>query len=95
MKMKRRGFAAAVAAGRSAEAAAAGRALTPHVNRCLAGLRNWFGLPGAAVRILGADRPALKLGRFGHLLHLRYVRSLELREKGPGCDAPRTKGKDR
>jgi hypothetical protein len=72
--------------------------LTPHVNRYLEGLRSWFGLPDAAVRLLDADRAAMKLGRFEYLLHLLYLRSLELREKGPGFDAPRaekTKGSGR
>jgi hypothetical protein len=80
------------------EAATAGRDLTPHVNRYLEGLRSWFGLPDAAVRLLDADRAAMKLGRFEYLLHLLYLRSLELREKGPGFDAPRaekTKGSGR
>ena len=78
-----------------AEAAASGRDLTPHVNRYLEGLRSWFGLPEAAVRLLDADRAAMKLGRFEYLLHLLYLRSLELREKGAGFEAPKTKGKDR
>ncbi len=39
---------------------------------------------------LEADREALGLGRYEYLLHLLYQRSLELREKGPGFDAPRT-----
>lgn len=77
------------------EADAGGRDLTAYVSRHLAGLRNWFGLPEAAVRTLEADRAALKLDRFDYLLHLVYLRSLEVREKGPGFDAPRSRGKDR
>ncbi len=77
------------------EADAGGRDLTAFVSRHLAGLRNWFGLPEAAIRVLEADRAALKLDRFDYLLHLVYLRSLEVRQKGPGFDAPRSRGKDR
>jgi hypothetical protein len=70
------------------EADAAGRDLTAFVNRHLDGLRTWFGLPEAASILLEADREALKMGRYEYLLHLLFQRSLELREKGPGFDAP-------
>ena len=70
------------------EADLAGRDLTAFVNRHLDGLRTWFGLPEAASILLEADREALRMGRYEYLLHLLFQRSLELREKGPGFDAP-------
>ena len=70
------------------EADRAGRDLTAFVNRHLDGLRTWFGLPEAASILLEADREALRMGRYEYLLHLLFQRSLELREKGPGFDAP-------
>ncbi len=76
------------------EAARSGIDLTAHVTRMLDGVRTWFGLPAAATTLLEADREALGLQRHEYLLHLLYQRSLELREKGPGFDAPST-GKDR
>jgi hypothetical protein len=70
------------------EASRGGRDLTSHVNRVLEGVRTWFGLPNAATTLLEADREALGLERYEYLLHLLYQRSLELREKPPGFDAP-------
>jgi hypothetical protein len=71
------------------EAEARGSDLTGHVLRYLDGIRTWFALPEAATSLLEADRAALKMGRYEYLLHLLFQRSLELREKGPGFDAPR------
>jgi hypothetical protein len=51
-----------------------------------------FGLPHAATALLEDDREALGLGRPEYLLHLLYARSIELREKRPGFDAPSTGG---
>lgn len=70
------------------EAAARGLDLTAHVNRMLEGVRTWFGLPHAATALLEADRDALGLDRYDYLLHVLFQRSLELREKGAGFDAP-------
>jgi hypothetical protein len=70
------------------EATRGGRDFTAHVVRHLDGLRTWFGLPAAAIAILEADREALRMGRYEYLLHLLFLRSLELREKGPGFDGP-------
>ncbi len=70
------------------EADRSGRDLTAFVNRHLDGLRTWFGLPEAASTLLEADREALKMGRYEYLLHILFERSLDLREKGPGFDAP-------
>jgi hypothetical protein len=70
------------------DAARTGRDLTAYVNRMLDGLRTYFGLPLAATQLLEADREALKMQRYEYLLHLLFQRSLELREKGPGFDAP-------
>ncbi|HET9594417.1 MAG TPA: hypothetical protein VFP65_02495 [Anaeromyxobacteraceae bacterium] len=72
------------------EATQRGADLTSHVNRLLEGVRTWFGLPHAATALLEADREALGLQRYEYLLHLLYQRSLELREKPPGFDAPGT-----
>jgi len=77
------------------EADQAGRDLTAFVNRHLDGLRTWFGLPEAASRLLEADRMALQMGRYEYLLHLLFQRSLELRDKGPGFDAPGTSERKR
>ncbi len=72
------------------EAALKGLDLTAYVNRMLDGLRTWFGLPDAAAHLLDEDRIASGMGRYEYLLHVLYARSLELREKGPGFDAPGT-----
>jgi hypothetical protein len=70
------------------EANRGGRDLTGHVVRWLEGVRMWFGLPMAATALLEADREALGLERFEYVLHVLFQRSLELREKSPGFDAP-------
>ena len=70
------------------EASQRGVDLTGHVVRLLDGIRTWFGLPAAAAALLEADREAMGLGRYEYLLHLVYQRGLELREKGPGFEAP-------
>jgi hypothetical protein len=70
------------------EAAAKGLDLTAYVIRMLDGVRTWFGLPEAATHLLEADREALKMGRYEYILHVLFQRSLELREKGAGFDAP-------
>jgi hypothetical protein len=73
-----------------AEATRNGRDLTGHVVRWLDGIRTDFGLPRAATALLEADREALGMGRYEYLLHALYQRSLVLRDKGPGFDAPRS-----
>jgi hypothetical protein len=70
------------------DAAGTGRDLTAYVNRMLDGLRTYFGLPLAATDLLEADREALKMQRYEYLQHLLFQRSLDLRQKGPGFDAP-------
>jgi hypothetical protein len=77
------------------EASAKGLDLTAYVNRMLEGLRTWFGLPDAASHLLEADRKALNMGRYEHILHILFQRSLELREKSPGFDAPGAEKKKR
>ncbi len=62
--------------------------LTAYVSRHLEGLRTWFGLPAAATALLEEDRQALRMERYEYILHLLFQRALELREKGPGFDAP-------
>jgi len=62
--------------------------LTAYVARHLEGLRTWFGLPAAATALLEEDRKALGMERYEYLLHLLFQRTLELRERGPGFDAP-------
>jgi hypothetical protein len=76
-----------------AEADRRGMDLTAHVNRMLDGIRTWFGLPHAATALLEADREALGLDRYEYLLHVLFQRSLELREKGAGFDAPKARPK--
>jgi hypothetical protein len=72
------------------EAGRAGRDMTAHVVRWLEGIRAYFGLPEAATALLEADRRALGMERFEYLLHALYQRSLALREKGAGFDAPQS-----
>ncbi len=74
------------------EASARGLDLTAHVNRLLDGVRTWCALPVAATALLEADRKALGLGRYEYLQHLLFQRSLELRDKEPGFDAPNPGG---
>jgi hypothetical protein len=75
-----------------AEAARGTRDLTAHVVRWLEGMRSYFGLPEAATALLEADRKRLGMERFEYLLHALYQRSLELRERGVGFDAPVARG---
>lgn len=77
------------------EASGKGLDLTAYVNRMLEGVRTWFGLPDAASHLLEADRVALNMGRYEYILHVLFQRSLELREKGPGFDAPGAEKKKR
>jgi len=70
------------------EASRSRRDLTGHVIRWLEGLRTYFGLPEAATALLEADRRQLGMERYEYLLHLLYQRSLVLRERGSGFDAP-------
>jgi hypothetical protein len=77
------------------EASAKGLDLTAYVNRMLEGVRTWFGLPDAASHLLEADREALNMGRYEYILHVLFQRSLELREKGAGFDAPGAERKKR
>jgi hypothetical protein len=71
------------------EASRSRRDLTAHVLRCLDGVRTYFGLPEAATALLESDRKALGMERYEYLLHVLYQRGVQLREKGPGFDAPR------
>jgi len=75
-----------------AEAARGGRDLTRHVVRWLEGQRSYFGLPGAATALLEADRRALKMEQFEYMLHVLFQRSLDVRTKGAGFDAPKDAG---
>ncbi|HTT71497.1 MAG TPA: hypothetical protein VMG32_09765 [Anaeromyxobacteraceae bacterium] len=72
------------------EAARGSRDLTAQVFHWLDGIRCYFGLPEAATSLLERDRQLLGMERFEYLLHTLYHRSLQLREQGPGFDAPRT-----
>ena len=71
-----------------AEAARKGLDLTALVVRLLHGYVTDFGLPRAATTQLAADREALGMDRLEYLVHLLYQRGLDVREKGPGFDAP-------
>ena len=70
------------------EAGRGRRDLTGHVIRWLEGVRTYFGLPEAATALLESDRRRLGMERYEYLLHALYERSLALREKGAGFDAP-------
>jgi hypothetical protein len=74
-----------------AEAARKGLDMTALVIRLLHGYLTDFGLPPAATHQLDADREALGMDRLGYMVHLLYQRGLEVREKGPGFDAPSKK----
>ena len=74
-----------------AEATRRGVDLTAYVTRVVEGLRNHYGLPAPAARLLDEDREALGVDRVDYLLHLLYERSIAVREKGPGFDAKRAK----
>jgi hypothetical protein len=78
-----------------AEAARKGLDMTALVVRLLHGYLTDFGLPTAATHQLDADREALGMDRLGYLVHLLYQRGLEVREKGPGFDAPKKERKGR
>jgi hypothetical protein len=71
------------------EANRKGLDLTALVVRLLHGYLTHFGLPEAATTLLEADREALRMDREAYVLHLLFQRALELREKGPGFDAPK------
>ena len=73
------------------EAARSGQDLTGHVVHCLEGMRTHFGLPEAATALLEADRSSLGMERYEYMLHALHERSLALREKGIGFDAPSSK----
>jgi hypothetical protein len=70
---------------------ATGRDLTAFVNRHLDGLRTWFGLPESASELLEEDRKLLKMHHYEYILHMAFQRALQLREQGPGFDAPKKK----
>ncbi len=74
------------------EAARRGVDLTAFVTKVLDSQRTYYGLPGPAVQLLDADREALGLDRAEYVLHLLYERSIAIRDKGPGFDAPKKKG---
>jgi hypothetical protein len=59
------------------------------ITRVLEGLRNFYGFPLPAAHILEEDRKALGVDRADYLHHLLYGRSIAVREKGSGFDAPR------
>jgi hypothetical protein len=71
-----------------AEAARRGLDMTALVIRLLHGYMTDFGLPPAATHQLDADREALGMDRMRYLVQLLYQRGLEVRDKGPGFDAP-------
>ncbi|MCM2333336.1 MAG: hypothetical protein NDI82_05250 [Anaeromyxobacteraceae bacterium] len=71
-----------------AESARCGLDTTAFVTRVLDGYRTDYGLPSAARAMLEEDRYALALERGEYLLHALYQRQLEVRDKGPGFDAP-------
>ena len=77
------------------EASRKGLDLTALVVRVLHGYLTYFGLPYAASAQLEADRKALGLDMDHYVTHLLYQRSFDVREKGPGFDAPEKEKKGR
>lgn len=77
------------------EASRKGLDLTALVIRLLHGYLTDFGLPYAATAQLDADRDALGLDRDQYVAHLLFERSLTVREKGAGFDAPEKERKGR
>jgi len=75
-----------------AEANRKGLDLTALILKLTSGYLTDFGLPQAATTLLDEDRAALGMDRDVYLLHLLFQRSLEVRDQGPGFDAPK-KGK--
>ena len=75
-----------------AEANRKGLDLTALILKLTSGYLTDFGLPQAATALLDEDRAALGMDRDVYLLHLLFQRSLEVRDQGPGFDAPK-KGK--
>jgi len=75
-----------------AEARRKGLDLTALVVRLLHGYLTYFGLPQAATVHLEADREALGMDKGEYVVHLLFQRSQDVRQKGPGFDAP---GKER
>ena len=70
------------------EAERRGLDLTGLVVRTLQGHMSWFGLPAAATAYLDADRDALGMDRTEYVVHALFHRSLTIRERGAGFDAP-------
>jgi len=70
------------------DAARNGLDLTAYVNRLLDAVRTWYGMPVAAAQLLTADQEARKMRRHEYLQHLVFERSLALRDRGVGFDAP-------
>lgn len=70
------------------EASRKGLDLTALVIRLLHGYLTDFGLPYAATAELDADREVLGMDRDQYVAHLLFHRSLEVRDQGPGFDAP-------
>lgn len=76
-----------------AEAERRGLDMTGLVTRTLQGHMTWFGLPAAATAHLDADREALGMNRTEYVVHVLFLRSLAVREHGPGFDAPGADGR--
>lgn len=73
------------------EAESRGMDLTAYVVKVLDALRTYHGMPAPAARLLDEDRQALRVDRVDYVHHLLYERSIAIREKGPGFDAPRSR----
>lgn len=72
------------------QATRGGLTLSAYVKQILTGFTTYYGLPAAAAALLEADRASLRMGRFEYGLHLLFKRHLDIREREPGFDAPRT-----
>ena len=78
-----------------AEAERKGLDLTALVVKLAHGYLTDYGLPEAATTLLDQDRAALRMDRDAYVLHLLFHRSLQVREKGAGFDAPEKERKGR
>jgi hypothetical protein len=82
-------------AGLRAEADRRGVDLTALIVKLTNAYLEDFGLPEAATALLDEDRAALKMGRYEYLLHVLFLRSLAVRDQGPGFDVPKGARKGR
>jgi hypothetical protein len=77
-----------------AESRRCGLDCTAFVTRALDCFRTDYGLPLAARALVESDRDALGMEPHEYVLHALFQRLLDIRERGPGFDAPRACASD-